>query len=103
LLYILLFTSAIEIKKPYGIRHEPVLELRIESTLCGQTWSMVHLDQPGLQLVIYHDVKAQDLEAKLIFNILWLTAAVEMRKRRMTSYECFDNDLLELFLQDLNL
>jgi len=52
LLYILLFTLAIEIKKPYGVRHEPVLELRIERTLCGQTWSMVHLDQPWLQLGI---------------------------------------------------
>ena len=48
----------------------------IEWTICAETGQMVDLNEPRLQLLIYHDVHAEDLEADRVFQIVWLAGAV---------------------------
>ena len=63
---------------------------------------MVHLDQPRLQLCVKHDVEAQDLEAKLILHIFWLTASIEMPKGRVPSEHRFNDDISKCFLKNFD-
>ena len=102
-LYIRLFTLAIEIEEPDGVGHEPMLEVHVERALRSQARSMVDLDEPWLKINVQHNIEPQDLKAKLVFNVVWLTAPVKMPKRRMSSYQRFDDDVLEALFQDLNL
>jgi hypothetical protein len=58
--------------------HQLEFDGLVERAVCAETGSVVHFDYPGIQLVVEHDVEAQDLEAELILNVLWLAAAIQM-------------------------
>ena len=52
----------------------------IKWTICAETGQVVDLNEPRLQLLIYHDVHAEDLEADRVLQIIWLARAVCMRQ-----------------------
>lgn len=47
---------------------------------------MIDFDEPRFQLVVNHDVHAQNLEAHRVFQIVWLASAIRMRKSRLHCY-----------------
>ena len=55
-----------------------MLDLVIKGAVRLETWHLVDLNQRRLQLVVYHDVEAQDLEAKTVLDVVWLARTVKM-------------------------
>ena len=79
--------------------HQLGLNFEIEWTLGCQTGCVIHFDQPRLEVCVHHDVKPKDLEAKLVLNILGLTAPVQMPERGLSCYQSLDDHVSDLHLK----
>lgn len=72
LVYVVPFFLHRHIQQSDCIFHQFGLDRQIESALRCQTRCVIDFYQPGFQLIIDHDIKAQYLEAQLVFEVLGL-------------------------------
>ena len=87
-----------QVEKCDAVMDDPLLDLVVERTISLERGHLIDFDERWLELVIDHNVKAQDLEAHAIFNVIWLARAVQMEYMRLRQAQCFDNDLIDLIL-----
>jgi hypothetical protein len=62
LLYFL-FRMLFDVQQPQRVFNEPTFDDFVHVRVVVETWTLVDLQQPGLELLIEHDVEAQDLKA----------------------------------------
>ena len=51
---------------------------------------MIDLKKPGLQVRVQQNIEAQDLEAKLVLNVVWLARPVQMSNSRLSCNQRLD-------------
>lgn len=62
LLYFL-FRMLFDVQQPQRVFDEPTLDDFVHVRVVVETWTLVDLQQPWLELLIEHDVETQDLKA----------------------------------------
>jgi len=60
------------------VGYNGLLCLVVQRRICCERGRLIHLDEPRLELLVYHDVEAEDLETHGAIQVLRLTAAVQM-------------------------
>ena len=78
LIQVLPFPLRVQIQQSHGVLHKFALDFLIKHAFCRQTRSMVHLDEPRLEICVHHDIEAQYLKTELIFDIVRLTTAIQV-------------------------
>ena len=78
-----------------SISYEASLDLLIDSSICIERRSMVYFKHPWLQLLVEHDIEAEEFEAAIRF--LCLTAAIYVLQLRLHCYDSLDDYCLNLF------
>jgi len=86
-----LFSFRREVEEPESVLHQPSLESVIECTISGEAWRLVDLYQRGFKVLVKDDVKAKDLEAQLILEVIWLALPISVIKRMLTCDYGFDD------------
>jgi len=65
------------------------LDAFVKRAVCAEARQVVYLDEPGLKLLVYHDIHAEDLEAHRVLEVVRLTRPVGVRECRLHSDHCF--------------
>jgi hypothetical protein len=60
---------------------------------------LIDFNQPWFQAIVNHDIKAQNLETYLVFEVIWLTSSKNMMKIILSSDYGLDNQILYIFLE----
>lgn len=64
---------------------------------------MVDLDEPGFEVLVQHDVKAQDLETQLILDVLRLAGSVNVPHAGLPSDESLNDQVIDLRFESINI
>lgn len=71
-----------------------VLDFIVKVGVRPETWHVVHLKHPGLQLMVQHHIEAEQVAANI--RLLGLTGAIQVLELRLHNHERLDNYLLDL-------
>ena len=91
-----------QIEKCDAVMDHALLDLVVERTVGLERWHLVDFDKRWLQLVVYHDVEPQDLEAHAIFNVIRLARTIQMVHVRLRQTESLDYDLVDLVFDSVH-
>lgn len=100
LLYFL-FRMLFDVQQPQRVFDEPTLDDFVHVRVVVETWTLVDLQQPWLELLIEHDVETQDLKALPIILVARFagTRLVIMFQMRQPNQQGFYDYVFELLLQ----
>ena len=68
----LLLPLIVDIEDVECIRYQIFLDVSIEGSVGCEAGSIVNFEEVGVELMIDHDVKAQDLEAHIVGEVVWM-------------------------------
>ena len=100
LLLLLIFHSVstldAQVEDRDAIVDHSVLDFVIERAVSLEGRHLIHLDQGRFELMIKHDVEAENLEALTVLNVVWLARAEQMMHMRLRQTHRLHNDLIDL-------
>ena len=65
-------TFCTQVKNRDAIVDHPLLDLVVKRTVSLKGGHLIDFNEGWLQLMVYHDVEAEDLKAHTVLNIVWL-------------------------------
>ena len=77
-----------------GVGDHLSFDVLVHARICVERWSMIHLYQPWLQLLIQHDIEAKQFIAEI--RLLGLTAPIQMLHLWLDSDHSLDDYALDL-------
>ena len=102
LIVIKLFSFRCEVEEPESVLHQPSLQSVIECAICGEAWRLVDLYQGGFKVLVKDHIKAKDLEAQLILEVIWLALPISVIQRMLTCNYGFDDQIFNISFQLFN-
>mmetsp|Transcript_60616 Transcript_60616/g.172268 ORF Transcript_60616/g.172268 Transcript_60616/m.172268 type:complete len:245 (+) Transcript_60616:725-1459(+) len=85
-----------DVQQREGVPQHLLLHYPVQLRLSGEGGRVIDLQEPGLQLVVQHDVEAEHLEAHGVLRVVRLAAVVEVREARLHGDQGLDDQVLDL-------
>ena len=84
-----------EIQQLEGILDDVLFDFVIEGGVGGEGRRLVDFDEPGPEVLVDHDVEAEDLEAHRVIVVVRLARAVDVSHVWLPNDDRFDDDVLD--------
>jgi len=93
---VFLFALSRQIEQLDRLRDQALLNLEVERAVRREARRMVHFQDPRLQLIVQEDIKAQDLKAHGVLNVVWLTRSVGVGEHGLHRTQALDYHVLNV-------
>ena len=74
----------------------------IEGRICGERWHLIHFEEVRSEVLVQHDVEAQELKTNLVHQVVGLARAVQVVHVRLRNAHRFDYDVVDLLFTLIN-
>mmetsp|Transcript_53503 Transcript_53503/g.117155 ORF Transcript_53503/g.117155 Transcript_53503/m.117155 type:complete len:266 (-) Transcript_53503:845-1642(-) len=93
----------VHVQQIEGVVQDLGFDKTIQLGFGGEGRGVIHLQQPGLQFVVEHDIEPQNFKAHGVLDVFRLTTVVEVRQARLNCDEGLDNQVLDLAEQGVDI
>lgn len=94
----LLLALSTKIEQVQSVSDQLRLDALIEARVSLEAGRLVHLDEPRFAILINQHIEAQDLEAQLVLQIIWLTRLVQMGQTGLRHNQRLYDNFVDLLL-----
>lgn len=95
----LLLPFLVDVEDVQSVRDKTLLYIAVKGSVCGEAGSIVDFKQGGIEFMVNHDVKSQDLETHIVGKVIWMDTGDGIAQSRVSSDNCLYEDIVNFLLQ----